>query len=161
MSDLDLIPPYLHAKVAGMTSPEYDGKLAAALEADERVELATMGRINTRHISDKAGRGKPALLAVTNQRVMAVLPRRKGPFGKKDPEPISIGFGNVFESRVHIHDTSEVFVEICGPAPRGMKGAYIIWKLATGDPNDGDIWAVTIKDGAVAAGGIHNRPNGA
>jgi hypothetical protein len=119
-----------------------------------------MGRINTNHISDETGRGKPALLAVTNQRVIAVLPRSKGLFGKKNPPPISIGFGNVFETGVHNHDASEVIVQICGPAPRGMKGAYIIWKLAIGDRNDGDIWAVTIKDAAVAAGGVNNRPQG-
>jgi hypothetical protein len=51
MSDLDLIPPYQHGKVAAITSPEYDGQFAAALEPDERVELATVRRINTRQIS--------------------------------------------------------------------------------------------------------------
>jgi hypothetical protein len=163
MSEIELIPEQERLRVETLRSPEYQGKLTAALEPGETVVLATMGRINTNHISDKAGRGKPALLTVTDRRVLAVLPRGKSLFGKKDPAPISMGFGNIFEAGTLVHSRYEVIVQICGPAPKHQTGPYIIWKLDTGYEHAegyGDVWAVTIKDLAEAAGGTRNRPHG-
>ena len=167
MGDLDLIPPYLHEKVAGIESPEYVGKLTALIQPGERVELATMGRVATTWDpkTQATVRGKPALLVVTDQRLLAIYPQTKGLFGKKDPKPLVTHFtasddGNVFNAGVLKVDASRVTVETSGAAPRGMKGGYILWVLITGDPDLGNFWAVNIRDNAISAGGANRRPNG-
>lgn len=167
MGDLDLIPPYLHENVAGIQSPEYVGKLTALLQSRERVELATMGRVATTYDpkAQATARGKPALLVVTDQRLLAIYPQTKGLFGTKDPKPLVTHFtasneGNVFNAGVLNLDASRVTVETCGDAPRGMKGAYVLWVLVTGDPDLGNLWAVNIRDNAISAGGADRRPNG-
>lgn len=165
MSDLDLIPPYLHERVMGLDSADYDGKLGALLEAGENVEHATLGQIDTQYTPNRPGRAAPALLAITNRRVLALRPRRKTLFGTKDPAALMSVFtpsddGNVFRAGVLNSDTSQVVVEIAGAAPAGMPGGYVFWRMAVGDPDLGNLWAVALNDAAEAGGGSGRRPNG-
>jgi len=166
MSDLSLIPPYMHDNVAGIEAPEYDGKLSEVIEPDERVQMATIGRFATTHTpQNMAGvRGKEALLVVTDRRLLVIQPMSRGLFGTKSPKPLIAHFapsdeGNVFNAGVLNADSSKVVVEVCGSAPRGMPGAYIFWILMTGRDH-GDFWAVNIRDNATSAGGTQRRPNG-
>jgi hypothetical protein len=165
MSDLDLIPPYLHERVRGLDSAAYDGKLSALLEAGEVVEHATLGQIDTQYTPNHPGPARPALLAITDRRVLAVRPRRKTIFGTKDPPALISVFtpsdgGNVFRAGVLNYDSSQVIVEVAGAAPPGMPGRYVFWRLAVRDPDLGNLWAVVLNDAAEAGGGSRRRPNG-
>lgn len=160
--DLDLIPEALRDDVAIIASPGYEGKLSSALHADERVESATMGTFQEGFPPDG---GKSALLVITDQRVMAIQPRRKGLFGTKDPPPAVATFapsdaGNVFKAGVYLPNERIVIVSVCGSAPPGMKGRFITWCLMTAHHDLGNFWAVTIQERVIEAGGDRRRPLG-
>ena len=167
MADLDLIPPHLHEKVAGIDAPEYEGKLSAVVGSGERIELAMMGRIATtwKPREFDTARSTGALLVVTDKRLLAIKPRGKGLFGKKDPQPLIASFnqsddGNVFDAGVFNEDARKVIVSVCGAGPEGTPGSMDFWILTTDDPDLASFWAVNIKDNAIAGGGVNRRPRG-
>lgn len=164
MSELDLIPPQEHFRVEALGRPEYAGLLSSALRSDERVGLATIGAINTKHLVNQNASPKPALLVLTDKRVLALQPRKKSLFGgTKEPEPIEMGFGNIFDAGSMKAAHHYVMLQICGPTPGSYPGPYIVWRLDVGRssaPGYGDVWAVNIMDLAKANGGTSNRPAG-
>jgi hypothetical protein len=164
MSELDLIPPQEHFRVEALTRPEYAGRLSATLRPGERVGLATVGQINTKHLLNQNAAAKDALLVLTDKRLLAIPPRGKSLLGKvKEPEPIEMGFGNIFDAATMKAAHHYVMVQICGPTSGSYPGPYIVWRLDVGRSSAhgyGDVWAVNLMDLAEANGGTTNRPAG-
>lgn len=164
MSEIERVPSQERFRVDELTSPRYEGLLSTALAPEERVGLACVGRINTEAFLRHDARGVEALMLLTDQRLLALRPLGKSLFGKvKEPEPIQIGFANIFRVGTMRAAPHQMAVEICGESVGGFPGPYIVWRLDFGSdsaPGYGDVWRVDIMDLAEAHGGTLNLPNG-
>lgn len=167
MNDLDLIPPYLHPRVSGIESPAYAGKLSAVLHPGEKVDLAAVGGFASVRGSQSLAsvETKPALLVATDQRLLAISPTRRGLLGTKSPAPSAVSFapvasGNVFDAGYVVANGRRATASVCGSAPDGMVGAFVIWVLDVGDADNGNLWAITLLESISQRGGATRRPNG-
>lgn len=167
MSELTRIPPYLHPKVAGIEGPEYAGKLTGLLRSNEQVDLAVIGAFadvwDPKTLASV--RLKPALIVATDQRLLIIRPIGKSLFGSKTPAPLIASFapedgGNVFDAGYVRDNPRRATASICGPAGGGMSGSFSVWVFDVGDADNGNLWAVRLRDNAETAGGTRRRPNG-
>jgi hypothetical protein len=87
MTDIDLLPATEHDAARAISEWQYEGQLSQTLHKGEQVLLASLGQ-HTRYEPGKTT-GIEAMVILTNQRLIALFPRKRSFRGKiKEPAPL-------------------------------------------------------------------------
>lgn len=141
------IPPHIDQN---LDFSRYGGRarVQASLDANEEIQYAADGWLEEASTAPGGGGKKQeGLLLITDRRVLVI--RRPGAF-RKNPSPISIPFGTIYNAGSHKSVPNAVVV--LSDTNYQMSGHYLV--LPSDEPEmTAIIWGTTILEYAEAAGG--------